>query len=345
MTDTSQALAIVKDRPAKREPSGPQALVTTWADAKDLARAYAVSGLRSSKGGNENQRTAEALVKIEFGAELGIGPMAAIASVHVIEGKPSISATMWAARVDASLIYDYAVQEHTDQVCVIEWFKAGKRRGVSRFSLDDAKRAGLLGKDNWRKYPMDMLFARAFMSGARRYCPAIGMGAPMYDPDEIEVVGGNAASEPPPADEPQDADFEEQPAEDPAPNRHAEGAKAAAEKEAQRDVAKAVAHELEKLADQPAISAWADENTERIEALPEKQAEALWAYVDAMQALRSGQAYRPINRGDARAVASIRRLAGLPEVDFVNVQGDDDPAFEAEQDELPDDQRNGGGDS
>ena len=42
-------------------------------------------------------------------------------------------------------------------------------------------------KDNWRKYPSDMLFARAISRGARRFAPGIFGGSPVYTPDEMGV--------------------------------------------------------------------------------------------------------------------------------------------------------------
>lgn len=51
----------------------------------------------------------------------------------------------------------------------------------------EAQEAGLLGKDNWKKYASDMLFARAISRGAKRYTPGIFGGSPVYTPDELGV--------------------------------------------------------------------------------------------------------------------------------------------------------------
>ena len=57
--------------------------------------------------------------------------------------------------------------------------------------MEDAKRAGLGGKDNWRKYPKAMLRARCISGALRAWAPdAIGAG--VYVEGEIE------ASEPAP---------------------------------------------------------------------------------------------------------------------------------------------------
>jgi hypothetical protein len=53
--------------------------------------------------------------------------------------------------------------------------------------MKEAQAAGLTGKDNWKKYPSDMLFARAISRGARRFAPGIFGGSPVYTPDEMGV--------------------------------------------------------------------------------------------------------------------------------------------------------------
>jgi hypothetical protein len=51
--------------------------------------------------------------------------------------------------------------------------------------MQDAQAAGLTGKDNWRKFPRNMLFARALSNGVRWYAPDIFNGATVYTPDEL----------------------------------------------------------------------------------------------------------------------------------------------------------------
>lgn len=95
------------------------------------------------------------------GHELGIGPMQALAKIHVIEGRPAISAELMRALV-LGHGHDLWIEEQSSERCII----AGKRRNSTResrvtWTLDDARRAGLVGKDVWKKYPGAMLLARA----------------------------------------------------------------------------------------------------------------------------------------------------------------------------------------
>ena len=67
---------------------------------------------------------------------------------------------------------------------VIFYDKNGdKVRGETAFSWNDAIRAGLAGKDNWRKYPQQMLLARVRVKAIREFVPEAGFG--LYTPDEL----------------------------------------------------------------------------------------------------------------------------------------------------------------
>jgi len=128
--------------------------------------------------------TAQAAVKVLAGRELGIGPVQAMSGLHVIQGKVVLSAALMASLILRSNRYDYKVTEHDETACVIEFFREGKLIGVSSFSMDDARKAGLASSPTWKNYPRNMLFARAVSNGARWYCPDVFCGA-VYTPDEL----------------------------------------------------------------------------------------------------------------------------------------------------------------
>lgn len=126
---------------------------------------------------------AEAFVKVTAGAELGLSPSQSMRGVHVIQGKTIIGAGLLSSLLDRPP-YDFTTRFEPSieqpQSCTITVFKNGVERGQSHFSLDDAKRAGLLkGGGNWEKYPSDMLFARAVSQAARRYA-AGALGGAVY---------------------------------------------------------------------------------------------------------------------------------------------------------------------
>ena len=160
----------------------PQSVVRTMDEAERAAGAMAASGFFS-----DTKQAAQALVKILAGQEMGFGPFAAMTGVHVIQGKPSIGANLMAAAVKRSGRYDYRVTRLDDTGCEVVFFDGGREVGRSSFTAEDAEKAQVGGKDNWKKYTSDMLFARAISRGARRFAPGIFGGSPVYTPDEMGV--------------------------------------------------------------------------------------------------------------------------------------------------------------
>lgn len=112
-------------------------------------------------------KPASCVLAVQHGAEIGLGPMQAIQSIAVINGRPSIWGDAALALVMASQVCDYVrelVEGDGDNLTAI---CEAKRRGypaatTSRFSVADAKRAGLWGKSGpWTQYPRRMLQLRA----------------------------------------------------------------------------------------------------------------------------------------------------------------------------------------
>lgn len=64
---------------------------------------------------------ADAYAKILLGRSIGLGPMQAMTGIHIVEGKPQISATTLAAFVRESPRYDYRVLYHSEERCLIEF--------------------------------------------------------------------------------------------------------------------------------------------------------------------------------------------------------------------------------
>jgi hypothetical protein len=119
---------------------------------------------------------------------LGFGPFASMTGVHIIQNKPVLSANLMAAAVKRTGKYNYRVTKQGDTECEITWFEGGQEVGRSSYTMQEAQRAGLSSKDNWKKFPSDMLFARAISRGQKRYAPDIFNGATVYTPDELGAI-------------------------------------------------------------------------------------------------------------------------------------------------------------
>jgi len=107
------------------------------------------------------------LLAIQHGSEVGLSPMQSLQSIAVINGRPTIWGDAALALVQSSPVCEY-VREYVEGegdalVAVCE----AKRRGypaptVVRFSVADAKKAGLWGKSGpWQQYPGRMMTLRA----------------------------------------------------------------------------------------------------------------------------------------------------------------------------------------
>lgn len=154
-------------------------IVKSTTDALTIGETFYKSGMFA-----DIKSAQQAVVKIMAGAEMGISPFAAMAGIHIIQGKPTIGAGLMAARVKGFGKYDYKVIEHNEKVCSIEYFQGKESIGVSTFTLDDAKKAGTKNLD---KFPKNMLFARAMSNGVKWYTPDI-YEAPVYVPEEMENI-------------------------------------------------------------------------------------------------------------------------------------------------------------
>lgn len=150
------------------------------------AKALAESGLLPAQ---YRQRPANILYALEYGATIGIGTMAAITGVHVIEGKPSASAGLISAlvrRAGHKLRQRVERDERGNPIGVCEIVRADDPDYTYRteWTLERAAKAKLTGKDVWLKYPEAMLKARAVTECARDACEEVLFGL-HYTPEEL----------------------------------------------------------------------------------------------------------------------------------------------------------------
>jgi len=130
----------------------------------------------------------QAVAKILAGQELGFGPIASLTGVYIQQGKIAYLANLIAAAVKKSGRYNFRVKTLTDTECSIIFFEGKEACGESTFTIQDAKQAGLLdgpNSGNYRRYPRNMLFARAMSNGARFHCPDVFGGVSIYTPEEL----------------------------------------------------------------------------------------------------------------------------------------------------------------
>jgi hypothetical protein len=109
----------------------------------------------------------DVLVAMQWGREIGLAPLQALQNISVINGKPSVYGDAAMALVQASPVCE-GIEETIEgegtanptAICVAK--RKGRSPVVAKFSVEDAKRAGLWGKQGpWQAYPKRMLQMRA----------------------------------------------------------------------------------------------------------------------------------------------------------------------------------------
>ena len=116
------------------------------------------------------------LACILAGHEAGVSPMQALSKIHIIEGRPAMASELMRA-----LVLQHGHELNYEQVSTTSVTAAGRRKGSERWTtvtwtIDDAKRGGLDGKQNWRKWPRAMLIARATAELCRMIFPDVLAG-------------------------------------------------------------------------------------------------------------------------------------------------------------------------
>lgn len=140
------------------------------------------------------------LVAVQWGYEIGLAPMQALQNISVINGRPSVYGDAAMALVQASPvcedIQEFFEGEGTNNpiaVCIAK--RKGRTAVTAKFSVEDAKRAGLWDKQGpWKQYTKRMLQMRARGFALRDAFPDVLKGlitaeeAMDYPTDEVKVA-------------------------------------------------------------------------------------------------------------------------------------------------------------
>lgn len=150
----------------------------------DYARALAESNLLPKQ---YFKQPANLLWAISYGQTLGVDPMTAVQSIHVINGKPTASADLIAGLVrraghklritgdDRKAVAQIIRADDPDFTFEVVW------------TIERAQAAKLTSKDTWKQFPAAMLKARAITEVARAACSEILQGT-IYTPEELGAV-------------------------------------------------------------------------------------------------------------------------------------------------------------
>lgn len=129
------------------------------------------------------KKPTEALALMLIAQSEGKHPATVFSQYHVIQGRPALKSDAMLARFQQA---GGKVEWHThtnEKVSATFIHPQGGSLTVD-WDMQRAKEAGLTGKDNYKKFPRQMLRARVISEGVRAVYPGVLQG--MYTPEEVQ---------------------------------------------------------------------------------------------------------------------------------------------------------------
>lgn len=162
----------------------------TWRVAQALAASRMFKNVHQAE---------QAFAKILIGRDLGLSATQSMQGIHVFDGNiqiagPTLGSFIKRRRDEG---YDYKPVERTHECARIQFITPGfihdpdasdDVNQIVKYTIEDAEKAKLTGKPNWKTDPRSMLFWRAMSNGVKAFCPEIMGGIPIYVEGEIEEL-------------------------------------------------------------------------------------------------------------------------------------------------------------
>lgn len=133
------------------------------------------------------KKPANVLIAIGLARALRIEPTQALYEVYVVNGRPSVSANLMAALVRRA---GHRLRVDGDATtCTATLIRSDDPEApfTATWTLDQARLAGLAGKDTWKQYPAAMLRARAIADVVRQGASEAVLGM-QYAREELQDV-------------------------------------------------------------------------------------------------------------------------------------------------------------
>lgn len=126
--------------------------------------------------------------QIMYGRDVKLPPMVALQQIHIIEGRPSLSALSMRGMAQSSGV-KFRLEESTETRCRMSAIAPGDAAPTTiTWTTDRAKKLGLTTKSNWIKQPQAMLIARATSELCRLVAAPLFLGM-AYSTEELRDGG------------------------------------------------------------------------------------------------------------------------------------------------------------
>lgn len=122
------------------------------------------------------------LIAMQWGAEIGLKPLQSLQNLAVINGRPALWGDSVIAIVRGSPLCEYVIENDDGHTAYCRVKRRGEPEQTRAFSMDDAKAAGLAGKQGpWVQYPKRMRQMRARAFAMRDVFPDVLRGLPVAE--------------------------------------------------------------------------------------------------------------------------------------------------------------------
>ena len=122
------------------------------------------------------------LIAMQWGAEVGLKPLQALQNLAVINGRPALWGDSVIAIVRGSPLCEYVIETDDGQTAACKVKRRGEPEQIRTFSVDDARAAGLAGKQGpWTQFPKRMRQMRARAFALRDVFPDVLRGLPVAE--------------------------------------------------------------------------------------------------------------------------------------------------------------------
>lgn len=122
------------------------------------------------------------LIAMQWGSELGLKPLQALSNIAVVNGRAALWGDAVIALVRSSPLCEYVQESDDGHTATCRAKRRGEPEQVVTFSMDDAKQAGLAGKQGpWTQYPKRMRQMRARAFALRDVFPDVLRGMPVAE--------------------------------------------------------------------------------------------------------------------------------------------------------------------
>lgn len=164
----------------------PQVAAPAAQDQHDLLmqKALAISKAGDMLPRNYRNQPGAVFLALEWAQLRNLAVLDVLHGVVFVQGKPVIDSTLQRALAIAAG-YRLTITHADQQRATVAVSRNGEQLGTASFTIEEARTAGLAGKDNWKRHPTDMMVARATTRAIKWFCPEALLGGVLTE-DELE---------------------------------------------------------------------------------------------------------------------------------------------------------------